>query len=171
MRDPLMMRSPLGAPYELLWANPYLPGLSYTYMPDQAHMNGVLLARSSWDEDATWFGYVGGAAQVFKGGSRMQMRLDGNVAPLTLGATRIFFGASGFRFQTGWLKTSPDDERPVKEEYAFVVGVEPDTLYDVEVDDEELAEAKSDLGGILPLSFAVGRNAGVRIRKAAPLAR
>jgi len=99
----------------------------------------------------------------------MQMKLDGTGAPLTLGATRIHFGASGLRFETGWLKTTPDDERPSREEYAYVVGLEPNTLYDVEVDDEELAEARTDPGGILALTFAVGRKAGVRIKPASPL--
>ncbi len=169
IQDRFLMRGPFGITHELLWANPYLPGLSYTYMPDQAHMGGMLLARSSWDEDATWFGYMSGRAQVFRNGSRMQMKLDGKVAPLTLGATRIHFGASGLRFETGWLKTTLDDERPSKEEYAYVVGLEPNKLYDIEVDDEELTEARTDSGGILSLTFAVGRKAGVRIKPAAPL--
>src|SRR5262249_15321323 len=29
MHDKFMLRTPFGAPYEFLWANPYLPGLSY----------------------------------------------------------------------------------------------------------------------------------------------
>ncbi|MBA3975094.1 MAG: hypothetical protein C0504_12865 [Candidatus Solibacter sp.] len=169
IQDRFLMRGAFGITHEFLWANPYLPGLSYTYMPDQAHTGGVLLARSDWDEDATWFGYRDGKAQVFRNGTRMQMRLDGEVAPLTLGATRVFFGQSGLAFTTGWLETGADAERPLKEEFAFVVGLEPDTLYDIEVDDEELAEARTDSGGILALAFPVGRKAGVRIRKAAPL--
>lgn len=169
IQDRFLMRGPFGITHEFLWANPYLPGLSYSYMPDQAHTYGVLLARSSWDEDATWFGYRNGKAQVFRNGTRMQMRLDGEVAPLTLGATRIFFGRSGLAFDTGWLTMEADAERPVKEEYAFVVGLEPDTLYDVEVEDEELAEARTDSGGILALTFQTGRKVGVRIRKASPL--
>ena len=169
IQDRFLMRGAFGITHELLWANPYLPGLSYTYMPDQAHTAGVLLARSSWDEDATWFGYRDGKAQVFRNGTRMQMRLDGEVAPLTLGATRIFFGQSGLAFTTGWLETGTDGDRPLKEEFAFVVGLEPETLYDIEVDDEELAEARTDSGGILALAFPVGRKAGVRIRKSNPL--
>jgi hypothetical protein len=169
IQDRFLMRGPFGITHEFLWANPYLPGLSYTYMPDQAHTAGVLLARSDWDEDATWFGYRDGKAQVFRNGTRMQMRLDGEVAPLTLGATRIFFGQSGLEFTTGWLETGVDAARPLKEEFAFVVGLEPDTLYDIEVDDEELAEARTDSGGILALAFPVGRKAGVRIRKSNPL--
>lgn len=169
IQDRFLMRGAFGITHEFLWANPYLPGLSYSYMPDQAHTSGVLLARSDWDEDATWFGYRNGKAQVFRNGARMQMKLEGDVAPLTLGATRIFFGQSGLSFSTGWLEAPADAERPIKEEFAFVVGLEPGTLYDIEVDDEGLAEARTDSGGILELAFPVGRKAGVRIRKAAPL--
>jgi hypothetical protein len=169
IQDRFLMRGPFGIPHELLWANPYLPGLSYTYMPDQAHMRGILLVRSSWDEEATWFGYSNGKAQLFRNGARMELKLQGATAPLTLGATRIHFGQAGLRFETGWLKTSPDDERPVREEFVYIVGLDPDSLYDVEVDDEELAEARTDSGGIMALVFPVGRVAGVRIRKAAPL--
>ncbi len=169
IQDRFLMRGPFGITYELLWANPYLPGLSFTYMPDQAHMGGVLLVRSNWDEDATWFGYMNGRAQLFRNGARMEMKLEATTAPLTLGATRIHFGVAGLRFQTGWLKTSPDDERPVREEYDYVVGLSPNTLYDVEVDDEEVFESRTDSGGILALSFPVGQTGGVRISKAAPL--
>jgi len=170
IQDRFLMRGPFGITHELLWANPYLPGLSYSYMPDQAHMGGVLLVRSGWGEDATWFGYMDGKAQLFQNGARMEMKLDGTTAPLTLGATRIHFGLAGLRFETGWVKTSPDDERPVKEEYAYVVGLAPNALYDIEVDDEEVFEAQTDSGGILALTFPVGQATGVRIRKAAPLA-
>lgn len=169
IQDRFLMRGTFGITHELLWANPYLPGLSYTYMPDQAHMGGVLLVRSSWDEDATWFGYINGRAQIFRNGALMEMKLDGTTAPLTLGATRIHFGLAGLRFETGWLKSSPDDERPAREEYAYVVGLTPSTLYDVEVDDEEVFEVRTDSGGILAMTFPLGRTAGVRIRKAAPL--
>jgi hypothetical protein len=169
IQDRFLMRGAFGITHEFLWANPYLPGLSYSYMPDQAHAYGTLMARSSWDEDATWFAYRNGKAQVFRNGARMQMRLDGDTAPLTLGPTRIFFGPSGLNFTTGWLAQEAGAERPVREEFAIVVGLEPDTLYDIEVDDEELREARTDTGGILSLEFPAGRAAGVRIRKSNPL--
>jgi hypothetical protein len=56
MEDTRVMRSGRGVAYEFLWANPYLPGVSYynldpwSYDPDA----GVLYARSSWDKDSCW---------------------------------------------------------------------------------------------------------------------
>jgi hypothetical protein len=62
------------------------------------------------------------------------------------------------------LPPSEEGTKPV-EEVAFIIGLEPQTRYDVEVDGEEMFEAESDSGGILELRFAPGRKAGVRIRK------
>jgi hypothetical protein len=56
MEDARVIRSGAGVAYEYLWANPYLPGVSYynldpwSYDPD----GGVLYARSSWDKDSCW---------------------------------------------------------------------------------------------------------------------
>ncbi len=70
MHDHFMLRGTFGAPYEFLWANPYQPGLSYYHVPLIYHNNdfGKLFVRSSWDEDAEWFGYWDGNMQMFSQG-------------------------------------------------------------------------------------------------------
>jgi len=166
IQDRFLMRGDYGITYEFLWANPYQPGLSYTYMPDLFHGRGQLLARSDWDEDATWFGYGNGQAQAFTQGKRMAVKLEGKPAPLTLGAVKVFFAGSGLRLETGWLPP-PEPGEKQGEEVAFLVGLEPNTRYDVEVDDEEMFESSTDRGGILELRFTPGRKAGVRVKKAA----
>src|ERR1039458_9039351 len=67
MHDHFMLRGTYGAPYEFLWANPYQPGLSYYHVPLIYHNAdfGKLFVRSSWDEDAEWFGYFDGVIQMF----------------------------------------------------------------------------------------------------------
>ncbi|MBI5085279.1 MAG: hypothetical protein HZB13_11860 [Acidobacteria bacterium] len=167
MQDRFLMRSSFGITYEFLWANPYQPGLSFSYMPDLFHGRGQLLARSGWDEDASWFGYWAGQAQAFIKGQRVAVKMDARPAPVTLGPVKIFFAASGLKLETGWQPPPEEGAREV-EEVAFVVGLEPGVRYDVEVDDEEMAEAKTDSGGILELRFKPGRMAGVRIRKSPP---
>jgi hypothetical protein len=66
MRDRFQLRSPLGAPYEFLWANPYQPGLSPQHIPLVYHdaRYGHFFARSSWDESASWLGVVDGQARL-----------------------------------------------------------------------------------------------------------
>ncbi len=67
MHDKFILRSTFGAPYEFLWANPYLPGLSYYHVPLVYHNPdfGRLFIRSSWDDGAEWFGAYDGTMQFF----------------------------------------------------------------------------------------------------------
>lgn len=170
MQDRFLLRSTLGIAYEFLWANPYLPGLSFTYMPDLFHAHGRLFTRSGWEEDASWFGYWNGRAQAFRNGQRIQVNVGANPAPLDLGPIRIFFGSSGATFERGWTPPTEEGEKPV-DEFAFILGLEPNTAYDVEIDLEEMVEMRSDEGGILALKFAPGQKAQVRVRKASPAVR
>jgi hypothetical protein len=165
IQDRFLMRGTFGAPYEFLWANPYQPGLPYSYMPDLYHEGGRLLVRSSWDEDAAWFGCQDGQAQVFRDGRRETINTDARPAPLTLGAVRIVFASWGLTFMKGWLAPAEEGEPAPPDEYAYVLGLEPDTPYDVEVDDEEMDEVRTDRAGILELRFAPGHKAGVRVHK------
>lgn len=166
LQDRFLMRGEFGIAYEFLWANPYQPGLSYSYMPDLFHARGQLLARSSWDEDASWFGFWSGQAQAFQQGRRVAVRLDARPAPVTLGPVKVFFASAGTRFEAGWQPPPEEGARAV-EEVAFLIGLAPSAVYDVEVDDEEMFEARTDSSGILELRFPPGRKAGVRVRKAA----
>ncbi len=164
MQDRFLMRSEFGVVYEFLWANPYQPGLSFSYMPDLFHGHGQLLARGGWDEDATWFGYWSGQAQAFTNGARVVVKMDGRPAPVNLGPVKVFFASAGMRLESGWLPP-PEEGAKAVDEVGFIVGLAPDARYDVEVDDEEMYEAKTDSGGILELKFQAGRKAGVRLRK------
>lgn len=55
MEDRQMIREGPGVAYELLWANPYLPGVSYQNLdPWVYERSGLLLARTGWQPDACW---------------------------------------------------------------------------------------------------------------------
>ncbi|MBI4889202.1 MAG: hypothetical protein HY821_01175 [Acidobacteria bacterium] len=166
IQDRFLMRGEFGIGYEFLWANPYQPGLSFTYMPDLFHARGQLLARSSWDEDAVWFGFWNGQAQAFGQGKRIAVRMEARPAPVHLGPVRVFFASSGLKLESGWTPETEPGEKPV-EEVAFILGLTPGTLYDVEVDNEEMFETRADPGGIVELRFRAGSKAGVRLKKSA----
>jgi hypothetical protein len=168
MQDRFLMRGTFGIAYEFLWANPYLPGLSFTYMPDLYHSDGRLLVRSGWEEDATWFGWWRDArngirTQAFKDSRRVALKPDSRIAPIALGPVRVHFASASARFEFGWMPPAEEGERPV-EEVAFVVGLEPNSAYDVEIDDEGMYEVHSDSGGIVEIRTAAGRKAGVRMK-------
>jgi len=67
----------------------------------------------------------------------------------------------------------PGERAVAHKQYYFLVGMKPNVRFDVEVDDEELAEATTDAGGILALTFANPETPrAVRIRETpAPSAR
>ena len=157
MHDRYMLRGPFGAPYEFLWANPYQPGLSYYHVP-LVYYNpdfGRLFVRSSWEDDAEWFGLYDGSMQMFAAGHMTVLNPQLSTAPLALKEATVCFGHANRKFQLAL-----DDSIPV-----FVVALEPRHTYQVEVDDEEMFEATADAGGIVELDDVPhGRPAGVRLK-------
>jgi hypothetical protein len=156
MHDKYLMRGAFGAPYEFLWANPYQPGLSYYHIPlvFYAPERGRLFIRSSWDDDAQWFGVFDGAVQFFTDGGVKIVNTARAPAQLDLKEAIVCFAKGEWRQSFSLAEA----------ETVFVVGLEPKRVYKVEIDDEELYEASADEAGILELDdIPWGRAAGVRI--------
>jgi hypothetical protein len=158
MHDHFILRGPFGAPYEFLWANPYQPGLSYNLVPLVYHNAdfGKLFIRSSWEEDAQWFGLFDHSMQLFADGhpSALNPRLDS--PPISLTSATLCFAQRARRFQ---LNLEED-------ETVFLLGLVPKRVYQVEIDDEEMFEAQTDTAGTLELDMPHSRAIGVRIREA-----
>jgi hypothetical protein len=159
MHDKFMLKGTFGAPYEFLWANPYLPGLSYYHVPLVYHNPdfGKLFIRSSWDESASWFGYFGGVTQWFHDGKLEIVDPKPGMAPLSMEQAVVCFAKAGPKFH---VKLGEEEDA------VFIVGLEPHTAYEIEIDDEEMYEAEPDKGGILLLDVAKGKEVGIRIRRA-----
>jgi hypothetical protein len=117
---------------------------------------GKLFIRSSWDEDAQWFGLFDGGMQLFSDGhpSALNPRLDS--PPISLTSATLCFAQRARRFQ---LKLEED-------ETVFLLGLEPKRTYQIEVDDEEMYEAQTDTAGVLEVDVPHARPIGVRIREA-----
>lgn len=158
MQDRFILASAFGAPYEFLWANPYQPGLAYAQLPLFFHdtNSGALFVRSSWDEDALWFGLYDGEAQLFQDGHITVLNRGGGAAAhakgIKVGPVEIIAGASPLRFAMNGGA-------------AIVVSLKPDHTYAVEIDDEELREVQTDRAGTLVVDNPAGRAAGVRIQE------
>ncbi len=162
MHDNFILRSTLGAPYEFLWANPYHPGLAYYLAPLVFHddLFGRLFVRSSWDDAARWLGYFDGELQLFENGSVTVLNPALASEPMSLDTAVVLFGKKAEKFQT---ILNEDEE-------VFVLGLKPHHTYQIEVDDEEMTEAKTDTGGILELKLPHKVQIGVRLREAQPIA-
>jgi len=160
MQDRYLMRHPFGIPYEFLWANPYHPGLTYHSLPLTYHdpRFGCLFVRSSWEEDAIWLGWFDGSLQVFRDGEPRRLNASQHTEPLPVGEALVIPVAGRTRLSI------PDGAGRL-----FLVGLKPNQVYEIEVDDEEMREERTDAGGILPLP--PGTRGGLRLRPAAPPAR
>jgi hypothetical protein len=156
-QDRFMLRSAFGAPYEFLWENPYQPGLSYYHFPLFFHNKSVgdLFLRSSWDEDATWLGYLDGELQMFdKDGLKIVVNQPAS-KPIRLGnaAVYVLSGARSFRIT------------PPEVDTVFFLGLRPKADYTVEVQGEKKTTGKTDPGGILAVSVLERPGAEIRIRE------
>jgi len=169
MNDRYLMRGTLGIPYELLWANPYQPGLSYYHIALALHdeIGGQLFVRSSWEDDAQWVGFFGGQLQLFRDGEITTIDPKKSREPLDIDAAVILFARQERKFQTPPAKPGDkpaDTTDDAKEEdlNVFIVGLEPKRAFHVEVDGEAMVEYRSDPGGIVYLA-GVQPGAGVRL--------
>ena len=157
MQDRFIMRDPFGAPYEFLWANPYHPGLSYYNAPLLFHdaERGLLIAREHWDDGAKWFFHIKGEMQTFRDGKIQHLAWDQLREPIA------------FVNLTVWpLKTSTRFRIETEEQrHYFLIGLDANQKYDLEVDDEEVYEKKADAGGIVVVEAPGKRKAGVRLHK------
>jgi hypothetical protein len=157
IHDRFLMRGTLGIVYEFLWANPYQPGLSYYHLSQMFHdpRSGHLFLRSSWDDDATWFGLWGGQMQVFDKGQIHVLDPRNKREPLEVGNVTVVFEQ---RFNQS---IQPSGK-------IFVAGLKPRAIYNVEVDHEELRQMRADAGGVLEFNFPPEGGAEVRIGAPAP---
>ena len=145
IHDRFMMRGTFGITYEFLWANPYQPGLSYYHLPLIQHhsSSGRLVLRSTWDDDASWFHFSGQQAQMFENGARKDLKMSERPKPIEVAATMLYFYYEGIRI--------PAESQ--LGETMYLLGLKPDTRYDLEADDREVEEVNSDAGGILPVKL------------------
>jgi len=108
---------------------------------------GRLYVRSSWEPDATWFGYFDGVMQMFSEGHPAPMSPQLSAPPVSLQEAWLCFGQKLRKW-----KLAVDEEEAV-----FILGLAPRRKYEVEVDDEEMFEAVTDAGGILMVDLPKGK--------------
>jgi len=161
IQDRFLLRSAYGMPYEFLWANPYQPGLPFEKMDPFLHdaAGGRFFVRSSWEEDADWFGFFDGKMQYFGAdGQVRQIRQDSLEKPIEIGGVTILLGREEMKIP---LPASAAEEGA----HYFILGMSPRTAFDIETDDEEMYEAASDASGILSVAVTKGAQGRVWIHK------
>ena len=185
MNDRFLMRGALGITYELMWANPYQPGLSYYHVPLVVHdeIGGELYVRSSWEDDASWLAFFGGELQLFANGEVLKVDPAVEHEPIDLVEATVFFarglkkfrvpdrkqadkgarsaGGVPVRGDTPDSDTSAEPSGDIALDDVFVIGLAARRRYHVEVDGEGMFETASDAGGII---YLPGLPAGAEVR-------
>lgn len=160
IQDRFLLRSAFGMPYEFLWANPYQPGLPFEKMEPFFHdaLGGRFFVRSSWEEDATWFGFFDGKMQYFADGQIRTLQKDSLEKPFDVGGVIVLLGREQMRIPL------PATSVEVGAHY-FIMGLAAHTAFDIEVDDEEMYEAVSDASGILSVAITKGAQGSILVHR------
>ncbi len=139
--DAVTLYTPMGAVYEFLWLNPYLPGLSYFSAPHVFHdeFEGRLYARAGWQDEDLWAAYIDGRLYIVSGGETHEIRIDDKQAPLIFPGAALVFGRAPLDFQV----KIPEGQA------VYVVGLEEGRQHPVRVNRSRNAEQTVLKGGIL----------------------
>ncbi|MDA1314253.1 MAG: hypothetical protein O2968_13015 [Acidobacteria bacterium] len=145
--DAVTLYTPLGAVYEFLWVNPYLPGLSYFSAPLVFHdeFEGRLYARAGWQDEDLWVAYIDHRLYIVSGDETHEIRIDDKQVPLIFPGAAIVFG-----------RVPLDVRVKIPEGQAvYVVGLEEGSTHPVRVNSSRNAEQPVLKGGILVIENRV----------------
>jgi hypothetical protein len=146
--DSYTLTGPLGAFYEFLWINPYVPGLSPTSGPIAAYdpVRGRVFARESWEDGARWLGWYGGKLVVRENGQEREVRpgKDPEVFPLPDFAI-VLGGMEGKTELTIEKGAQPFGPR------IWVVGPAPGMQYPVKIGKADFQMYAAGHGGVVEL--------------------
>jgi hypothetical protein len=153
MEDPKVAREGPGVAYELLWANPYLPGLGYYNMDLWAYdsASSLLLMRKSWDANSCW-------ASAFQG------HIETVQCPLGLFDAPAKFG----RLTVLPMKEQCVDIKARPNETTILSGLPPGAVISWEEQVQKLTATADAGGNVLLSSTSSGRVCKVEEKPASP---
>ena len=142
------MTGPLGAFYEFVWINPYVPGLSPTSGPIAAYdpVRGRVFARDSWDDGARWLGWFDGKLLMRENGQQRQVQPGKNPEPFALPDFAIVLGGMEGKTEVTIQKgNQPFGAR------IWLVGLTPGMQYPIKVAKADFEMYQADAGGVIEL--------------------
>jgi len=130
--DAHTLRGVYGAPYEFLWLNPYLPGLSPTSGPQSAYdpTRGRFFARSGWGEDGLWLGFFDGNLLRYEGGALTPVEPDNRAEAIPFPGFAIAAPEENAKFQAKVL-----DGNPSYGQYVYLLGMDDKRRYEIKIGD------------------------------------
>lgn len=145
-----MQTSQLLAPYEFLWVNPYLPGLTAQSSPLLAHdpIRGRIFGRSGWDLPATWLGFSEGRLEVLANGEISTTTSFGGLAPIYFPEAVVVPIAPPAKISLSW---EPSREQAPENAYIYLIGLQPEETYGLKIGGREARLVQASKGGIIVL--------------------
>ncbi len=158
--DNYRLQSPLALPYEFLWVNPYLPGLTPQSAPRVAHdpIRGRLYGRLAWERPTTWVGYVDGRLELLTAEGPAAASF-GELAPIFFPDAAVVPVEPPAKLSLQWpvpTGGSPETAR------IFFIGLEGGETYALKVNNQEARLVQAGTGGIWVLR--IDPNASKRSR-------
>lgn len=144
--DRYTLKGPLGAFYEFLWLNPYLPGLSPASAPPVAYdpVRGRIFARKGWQQGDLWVGYFNSRLEIFADGRSIIVSAKDNQAPLLFPGRAIVAPKVPSRIE---LRIPRGD--PLYSELIFLVGLSREWSYEIKLNRKKYQSYDPAPGGVI----------------------
>lgn len=148
--DNYLLRSPMAAPYEFLWVNPYLPGLTPQSAPNLAHdtVRGRLYGRMQWQRPTTWIGYADGRLELLARDSASASDSLEGLSPMYFPEAVVVPVKPPAKVALSW---QPKGETPPEMVQIYVIGLRAGETYGLKVGGRPARLVKAGPGGILVL--------------------
>ena len=142
------LRGGYGAPYEFLWLNPYLPGLSPTSGPQSAYdpTRGRFFARSGWGKDGMWLGFFDGALLRYEDGALTPVEPEKRGEAISFPGFAIALPQEDAKFQAKILEGNP-----AYGQHIYLLGMDDKQRYEVKIGDNAWRDYQP-RGGVIVLS-------------------
>jgi hypothetical protein len=146
--DAHTLRGGYGAPYEFLWLNPYLPGLSPTSGPQSAYdpTRGRFFARSGWGEDGMWLGFFDGALVRYEDGALTPVEPDKRGEAISFPGFAIALPEENAKFQAKVLEGNP-----AYGQHVYLLGLDDKRRYEIKISDQAWHDYQP-RGGVIALT-------------------
>lgn len=148
--DNYLLRSPMAAPYEFLWVNPYLPGLTPQSAPLLEHdpVRGRLYGRQSWQRPTTWVGYANSRLTVLADETLSSATGLSDLPPMFFPEAAVVPVEPPAKLALLWEpspRTAPETAK------IFLVGLRSGETYSLKINQRETRLVQAGAGGILVL--------------------
>lgn len=142
--------SQMVAPYEFLWVNPYLPGLTSQSSPLLAHdqVRGQIYGRLDWSLPTTWLGYSDGRLELLTNGELATTDSFAGLAPVYFPESVVVPIAPPAKIALSW---EPSRDQAPENAKIYLIGLQAGETYGLKLGGRDARLVQAGAGGIIVL--------------------